>query len=222
MFCLLHWPRYMSLSIATKVETCKKNLICTTIRHLYCSNQLTTILNRLRHSESYYFGIKLETAMAHSLVETSTYLTPQTVSGDFYDVFHSEWNKLNKILTNVTGSNVVNSAAGIMIQEVKSDNGSDSLEQTLPTAKRNKEWKLNIDAPSILALVTIYNWLGPSFTENALFSPPADNDFEFKKMHGRIWYMDLLQVRKIISFVTMLTCYDICFNINSFQQYDLI
>ena len=77
--------------------------------------------------------------MAHSLVETSTYLTAQTVSGDFYDVFHSEWNKLNKILTNVTGSNVVNSAAGIMIQEVKSDNGSDSLEQTLPTAKRNKE-----------------------------------------------------------------------------------
>ena len=77
--------------------------------------------------------------MAHSLVETSTYLTPQTVSGDFYNVFHSEWNKLNKILTNVTGSNVVNSAAGIMIQEVKSDNGSDSLEQTLPTAKRNKE-----------------------------------------------------------------------------------
>ena len=129
----------MSLSIATKVETCKKNLICTTIRHLYCSKQLTTILNCLRHSESYYFGIKLETAMAHALVETSTYLTPQTVSGDCNNVFHSECNNLNKILTNVTGSNVVNSAAGIMIQEVKSDNGSNSLEQTLPTAKRNKE-----------------------------------------------------------------------------------
>ena len=30
--------------------------------------------------------------------------------------------------------------------------------------------------------------------------------------------MDLLQVRKIISFLTMLTCYNICFNINSFEH----
>ena len=29
--------------------------------------------------------------------------------------------------------------------------------------------------------VTIYNCLGPNFPENALISPPADNDTELKK-----------------------------------------
>ena len=34
-------------------------------------------------------------------------------------VFHSDWVNPNKIRANSTGSNVVNSAAGIMLQEVK-------------------------------------------------------------------------------------------------------
>ena len=60
----------------------KHILICTTISHLYCMKQLTIILNRICHFESYSFGIELETAMAKALEETSTYLTPQIVSGD--------------------------------------------------------------------------------------------------------------------------------------------
>ena len=41
----------------------KHILICTTIRHLYRGKQLTTILNRLGHCESYDFGLELETAL---------------------------------------------------------------------------------------------------------------------------------------------------------------
>ena len=117
----------------------KHVLICTTITHLYRSKQLTNILNRHCHCESYSFRIELETALAKALEETSAYLTPEMVSGDCNKVFHRELDNLNKILTNVTESNVVNSTAGIMLQEVKSDNGSTSSEWTLPTAKRNKE-----------------------------------------------------------------------------------
>ena len=51
--------------------------------------------------------------------EINIYLTPQIVIGDDNIVFHSEWDNLNKIKTNVTGSNVVNSAAGIMMQKYK-------------------------------------------------------------------------------------------------------
>ena len=171
----------MPCGITRKVEFAKHILICTTIRHLYRSKQLTTILNRLCHCESYSFGIELETAMAKALDETSTYLTPQIVTGDNNEVFHSEWDNLNKILTNVTGSNVVNSAAGIMLQETKSETGSTSSERTLPTAKRNKERSLKVDAPKLLSPVTIYHRIGPSFTENAVLSPPPDNDVELKK-----------------------------------------
>ena len=134
----------------------KHILICITICHLYCSKQLTTILNRLCHCESYSFGIKLETAMAYALEEANTYSAPEIVSGESNEVFHNEWDNLNKILTNVKGSNVVNSAAGIMLQEVKGDTGSTS-ERTLPTAARSKERSLKVDAPTTLAPVTIYN-----------------------------------------------------------------
>ena len=60
----------------------KHYLICMTIRHLYRSKQLTTILNHLCHCESHSFGIELETAMAYALEEANTYLTPQIVSGE--------------------------------------------------------------------------------------------------------------------------------------------
>ncbi len=35
------------------------------------------------------------------------------------EVFHVEWDNLNKITTIIHGSNVVNSTGGIMIQEIK-------------------------------------------------------------------------------------------------------
>ena len=98
----------------------KHVLLCMTVRHLYRDKHLVTILNRLGHCESYDFELELETAMAKALDETSTLLTPQIVKGEGTILFHSEWDNLNKILTNVHGHNVVNSAGGIMVQEVAS------------------------------------------------------------------------------------------------------
>ena len=56
--------------------------------------------------------------MPKALDETSTFLTPQIAKGKGNILFHSESDNLNKILTNVHGHNVVNSAGGIMVQEV--------------------------------------------------------------------------------------------------------
>ena len=50
-----------------RLKLANQILIGTTIRHLYRSKQLTTILNRFCHCESYSFGIKLETTMAKAL-----------------------------------------------------------------------------------------------------------------------------------------------------------
>ena len=57
--------------------------------------------------------------MAKSIDEVETYLTPKIITGEGSAVFHCEWDNLNKITTNVHCSNVVNSAGGIMIQEIK-------------------------------------------------------------------------------------------------------
>ena len=91
----------------------------TTIRHLYHSKQLTTTLCRLGHCESYDFSLELETALAKAIDESSTLLTPQIVQGEGNKVFHLEWDNFNKIMSNMHGSNVINSTGGIMIQELK-------------------------------------------------------------------------------------------------------
>ena len=67
------------------------------------------------HCESYQSGLEVETSLAEALDNTSTHLTAHIVIGDSNLVFHSEWDNLNKITTNLKGSNVVNSAAGIML-----------------------------------------------------------------------------------------------------------
>ena len=69
--------------------------------------------------------------MAKAVDDPVTYLTPQIVTAKDNLLFHSERDNGNKIFTNVTGSNVVNSAAGTMVQEQKNETTS-SVWQTQP------------------------------------------------------------------------------------------
>ena len=83
-----------------------------TICHLCRSKQLATIFTRLGHCKSYDFGLELESAMTKALDEVSTLLTLQIVKGEGNVLFHSEWDNLSRILTNLHGSYSVNSAEG--------------------------------------------------------------------------------------------------------------
>ena len=69
----------------------KHVLLRMTVRHLFRSKQLTKILNLLDHSESYNFGLELETALAKALDEVSNFLAHQIVNGDGNEAFHCEW-----------------------------------------------------------------------------------------------------------------------------------
>ena len=62
-------------------------LLCSTIRHLYQSKQLTNILHRLGHSEPYGFGLEVETALAEAIDDVSSFLTPQVATGEDNEVF---------------------------------------------------------------------------------------------------------------------------------------
>ena len=117
----------------------KHMLLCVTVRHLFRSKQLTTILNRLGHSETYNFGLEMETALTKALDDVSTHLTPQILTGDANIVFHCEWDNLNKTTTNVYGSNIINSAGGIMVQEVKPDFKVYTCERCLLSIRRSIE-----------------------------------------------------------------------------------
>ena len=165
----------------------KHVLLCVTIRHLFRSKQLTMILNRLGHSESYDFGLELETALAKALDEVSTYLTPQIVTGEGNIVFHSEWDNLNKITTNVHGSNIVNSAGGIMVQEVKPGFESSKV-RTLPIIDKTEQRSLKVDTPETFPPL-YFTRVGPKFPDGSSFTPPAENDavYAAKMQEYYIW-----------------------------------
>jgi hypothetical protein len=146
----------------------KHMFLCTTVHHLYRSKKLTTILHRLGHCESYDFGLELETAMAKAVDEQSTYLTPSIICGAGNAVFHSEWDNLNKITTNIHGSNLINSAGGIMIQEITPDTNP-STERTLPVYGRSKRRNLKLDTPETLPLSPFTTGRAPSFQRMHLF-----------------------------------------------------
>lgn len=153
----------------------KHILLCNTIRHLYRSKQLTTILYKLGHCESYNFGLELETAMTVANDDMSTYLTPQIVTGEGNALFHCEWDNLNKILTNVHGSNIVNSAAGIMIQEINPEY-QQAEERRMPTYIKSGERSLKADPPRPLPEIAIYKRAGPKFPPDATFTHPIQNE----------------------------------------------
>ena len=57
----------------------KHTLICITVKHLFRNRELTTMLNRLGHSETYRFALGLETAIAKVLQGSSNLLSTQIV-----------------------------------------------------------------------------------------------------------------------------------------------
>ena len=165
----------------------KHVLLCVTVRHLFRSKQLNMILHRLGHSESYDFSLEMETALAKALDEVSTYLTPQIVTGEGNVVFHSEWDNLNKTTTNVHGSNIVNSAGGIMVQEVKPAIKNLKVRK-LPLINKAQQRSRKMDTPETL-LPLHFTRIGPKFPDGSSFAPPALNDtvYATKMQEYYVW-----------------------------------
>ena len=160
-------------------------LLCSTVCHLYRSKQLTNILHRLGHSKSYDFGLEVETALAEAIGDVSSFLTPQIATGEDNDVFFVEWDNLNKITTNVHGSNVVNSTGGIMIQEVKPKTDIADKDRTAPLTQRNKTGCLEVGTPATFSPFHIYGRVRPKFPTGAKFSSPIQND-KLNVVHPRV------------------------------------
>ena len=157
----------------------KHILLCMTLRHLYRSKQLVTILNRLGHCESYMFSLELETAVAVALEQTSSLLTSKIVTGPDNEVFHSEWDNFNQFLTGLHGKPAFNTAAGIMLQESKSSAESER-HADLPSMSRSKERTLKLDTPAPLPPLHISKRSGPQ-REMQNAEQPEGNVAAFKR-----------------------------------------
>ena len=164
----------------------KHLLLCYAVRHLFRSKNLPNILSRLGHSEPYDFSVELESALAKAIEEHSTYLTPQIICGPGNKVFHTEWDNLNRVTTNVTGSNVVNATGGMMFQEVE-EGYTPGTERVLPQFSRKDTKNHKPDVPETLAPKTLYNKVGPKFPENAVFDSPDDTVYKESLLEYYVW-----------------------------------
>ena len=118
----------MSLSIGQDIcraATCgewklpKHILLSMTLRHLYRSEQLVTILNRMGHCENYFYTLEMETGLAKAITKTSTLLSTQIVRApESKSVFHSEFDNFDQLLNSITGNDSVHTAHGIMLQDI--------------------------------------------------------------------------------------------------------
>ena len=89
-----------------------------TLHHLLRSKELTTLINRFGHCESYSFSLEVETAIAKALEETSSLLSNQIVRNPAVpSVFHSDFDNFDQFVNDLSGAGFVHTANGIMLQD---------------------------------------------------------------------------------------------------------
>ena len=94
----------------------KHILLCMTLRHMFRSAELITLISRPGHSENYSYSLELETALATMVQQSSNMLTSQIIRNPAGNsLFHSDFDNFDKFTA--TGS--VHTANGIMLQEVQ-------------------------------------------------------------------------------------------------------
>lgn len=83
-----------------------------TLRHLFRSKSITTLINRLGHCESYTYSIELETALANSIVESASLVSNSDVIKRQPDgaVLHSDWDNFDQLVSDVYGAGSIHTA----------------------------------------------------------------------------------------------------------------
>ena len=94
----------------------KHLLVCMSLRHLFRSKELITLMNRPGHCENHSFSLELETAIAKSLHQKSSILTNKIVSKPAGpSVFHSKFDNFDQLFNSLSGGGSVHTAHGIML-----------------------------------------------------------------------------------------------------------
>ena len=97
----------------------KHILLGMTLRHLFRSAEIITLMNKLGHSVNYSFVLELETSIMKRIQQSSTLLSPLIIRNpSCRSLFHSDFDNFDKFVNELTGSGSVHTAHGIMLQEL--------------------------------------------------------------------------------------------------------
>ena len=122
-----------------------------TVRHLFRSKELMTVLNRFGHSENYSFIVKLGKVIANRLKKRSSLITNEIVKNPTSPVlFHSDFDTFDQYINNVKGPGPIHTVHGIMLQEVESTSSPPILKDMSPvdvTKEMSIHLSVNNDLP---------------------------------------------------------------------------
>ena len=114
----------------------KHILLCMTLRHLFRSKELITLLNRFGHCENHSFSLELETMIANAVNASSSLITNQIIRNPIGPtVFHSQFDNYDQLINDLSGKGSVHTAHGIMMQEV----GDDEVSPVMESAGKPRE-----------------------------------------------------------------------------------
>ena len=168
----------------------KHILLSMTLRHLYRSEQLVTILNRMGHCENYCYTLEMETALAKAIAETSTLLSTQIIRApESRSVFHSEFDNFDQLLNSITGKDSVHTAHGIMLQEIAGPSKSHTgLRVEMSSIERTKERSLHLTATELPeCYMTVRQ--NPKLTINQRTYPGGEESFHEASLKQMLWIL---------------------------------
>ncbi|MCG7882443.1 MAG: hypothetical protein JAY96_12745 [Candidatus Thiodiazotropha endolucinida] len=171
-------------------KTPKHILVCMTLRHLFRSQQLTTLLNRLGHCESYSFSVELETAIAQALEQTSSLLSTQIIrEPEVPSLFHSEFDNFDQLINTLTGAGSIHTAHGIMMQEILTGDMEEhgGTVPDIPSLPRTKEKSLKLRVEEELPDCFVGQRKSPSYTSTKKLYPGSEGTVKTASESNMIW-----------------------------------
>ena len=117
--------------------------LCVSLRHLFRSKELITLMNRFGHCENYAFALEMETAIATAVQMKENLLSQKIIRNPKgMSVFHSEFDNFDQFVNNISGSGSIHTAQGIMLQDFSVD--QDQETQSLPAIHKGKKRSLSV------------------------------------------------------------------------------
>jgi len=167
----------------------KHILICMTLRHLFRSAELITMMNRFGHSENYSFSLELETALAVALQQTSSLLSTQIIrSPSVPSVFHSDFDNFDQFVNELTGAGSIHTAHGIMIQDVEGIESGGSTPD-IPSVVRSGERSLKTHQDDSLPECYVTQRRSPSYHISRWVIPDAEEAMQESRRRSLVWIL---------------------------------
>ena len=162
------------------------------LRHWFRSAEITTLLNRLGHSETYSFSLELETYIAITVETTSTLLSPQIVRNpNVQFIFHSDFDNFDQLLNGLCGMASVHNSHGIMLQDFScpADQEVEGDMPSIPVVHKSGIRSLKLETQEVLPDCYLTHRRSPSYEVEKTEMSGTEGLFELECKKDLLWVM---------------------------------